>query len=221
MLAQLKIYGSAENISFNFKTSLDKIYNNLFASLDKVIVINNNLLLTDEQRKMDALYGYQEQSIIKIKAHNYKFTGIRPEQFYFAKLVTTVAPQKMINNAQVINQFLIELFKEQLVWAEHYLFSIHEHLENRESEGKKLTNHDSVRLLVGKTVSCIEIIKAIFTTINFHNKDVLNFISHQMIEICNNCAKLAGGRAFVSGGVLEMLITFQFINQHYLSEKLV
>jgi len=65
-------------------------------------------------------------------------------------------------------------------------------------------------------VQAIEEIEALLELKSLENP-TKNYIAKVIRTACNHLAKLAGGRSFISSSVIEMLCTFEALNNIYLN----
>lgn len=110
------------------------------------------------------------------------------------------------------NKFHAALLEEEILWISQFLSGIHEHLSNRVSQGYKLGQKDLIKYQVAEVESNIQLLQCAQKNLNEVSWE---FISDLIRGICLALAKLAGGRALLRESVIEMLWTFELVNQIY------
>lgn len=110
------------------------------------------------------------------------------------------------------DEFKQALLLEELFWIEQFLKGIYAHLDSRESQGLKITQHDLIKCQIASIYAEIQMLN--MTKLR-EEKISWKLISDSIRNLCLSLAKLAGARAFLSGNVLEMLWTFERLNQEY------
>ena len=81
-------------------------------------------------------------------------------------------------------------------------------VKNRESDGSKLTNHNNIRVLIAEVVLHLEEIEILSKHISQLKNNSRNYLSKIIQSACHSLGKLAGGRAFLSQSIIEMLCIF-------------
>lgn len=105
-----------------------------------------------------------------------------------------------------------ELLLEELFWIHKFLISIHTHLSNRESQGRKIIDQDVIKIQMADISNQIQVLESIRMELRPISWCL---VSDWIRNICLALARLLGARAFLSGSVLEMLCVFENLNQRY------
>lgn len=197
----IKIYDVEYYQPFHFKTQLDKSY--LKSESRKAIVFSNNGYFAISRERFEQLPNKDGAMVLEIERLNRQ--GI----------VIGKLHQSLFNNDEQYQSFSRQLIYEEIYCVRYFLRLITVHLEFRESEARKLTNHDNVRILIGAIVQYVEEIEALLE-LEILTRPVKNYIAQVVRTACNQLAKLAGGRSFIASSVIEMLCTFEALNKIYL-----
>jgi hypothetical protein len=120
-------------------------------------------------------------------------------------------PFNFINNMKLLEKK--DFIQEEILWLERFLMCVQEHLSQRKSEGISLCQNENIKALIADVVANIEMLNHYARPFD---KAVINVLSKIIRETCHYLAKLAGGRAFLAGNIIEMLWTFEIINLIYL-----
>lgn len=198
----MQIYNVENYEPFNFKDKLNSIY----FKADK----GENYVFSNK-----GYFAISEDIISKLQ--NKK--ALIPLEIEFTKKQGIVIgkinqEQSIIDNGHN-RVFLKKLIQEEVHCLRYFLNLITAHLNQRVSEGTKLTNHDNVRILIGEVVKFIEEIIALLKLEEL-TMPTKKYIAQVIRLACNHLAKLAGGRSFISSNVIEMLCTFEALNMVYL-----
>jgi hypothetical protein len=198
----IKIYDVENYKLFHVKAYLDNVYSN--TELGGCIIFSNKGYFAISRERFDQLRNKDEFKLLEIERLNQQ--GI---------VIGKSNQDQGINNKQIQN-FSRQLVQEEVYWARYFLKLITAHLEGRESEGQKLTNHANVRILIGEVIQYIEEIEALLK-LEALVESTKKYIAQVIRSACNHLAKLAGGRAFISSSVIEMLCAFEALNKIYLN----
>lgn len=186
--------------SFNFEKSLIKIYQN--SHFEKKMVYSE-----DGYFAIPKDFIWSISDIDNFMSFNQSL--FNRQNIIFGKLTTSSSPETI--NSRFIN----ELINEEGAWIRHFLDVIVKHLGEREAEGLKITSHANVRILIGKTVQALEELGCLINASD-ELAEQGRYINNVINIACDYLAKLAGGRAFFSKSIIEMLCTFEALNNIYL-----
>lgn len=207
----MKIYETKGYVPFEFKSSLTKINEETFKSNSATLMKKELFILTKVQLEKERILIYQNNNYVEIKQNDFgiiKNNYISKNGLYICKLLQK-SVEKIIDFHE--EKFLLSLFEEESKWIATFLDYIFDHLSHRESENKKLINHEIIKILIGEIITYLEAIN-----IAIKNKN-MDYIANDIRSACDGLAKLAGGRAFLSKNVIEMMWTFEIINQIYMA----
>jgi hypothetical protein len=123
------------------------------------------------------------------------------------------------SSGSIPSWFIHELISEEGIWIRHFLDVIVKHLTNREAEGLKIISHNNIRILIGKTVQALEELGCLINCTFDELAQQFGYVKEVINTACNYLAKLAGGRAFFSNSIVEMLCTFEVLNNIYLINR--
>jgi hypothetical protein len=119
-----------------------------------------------------------------------------------------------------IHNFRIALLRSFLEWEQKYISMVNNHFKDRLSENRTLTNHNSVKIQIGKIVTDIVYANEL---INYSEglendvlcKDYLLLVSNKIHEVALELHKVSGGRAFLQQNIIEMLCLFVIFKKIY------
>ena len=197
----MKIYDVEYYRPFHFRIHLKESY--LRAESKGAIIFASNGYFAILSEQLDQLSDKNRLTLLEIERLNQQ--GIVIGRLH----------RGWSSHQQQNQTFSRQLIYEEICCIQYFLRLITIHLESRESEGEKLTNHDNVRILIGKVVQSIEEIEASLES-EILIKPLKQYIANVVRTACNHLAKLAGGRSFISSSVIEMLCTFEVLNKIYL-----
>ncbi len=119
--------------------------------------------------------------------------------------------------AQVNEKFIHYLIKHELIWLQYFLNTIVNHLSTREIGSGKLIHCSYIVDLIGRAVQHLTEIENALINNHQLSDGIFNHVAKTIQYIGSILAKLAGGRAFLQGSVMDMLSTFSIINSIYLT----
>lgn len=110
----------------------------------------------------------------------------------------------------VLPSFRAALYQAMLAWEDVYLDMITCHFKSRMSEDKMLNSHDFIKIQVGALVADIACAREMILC-----SDLIVETSEKLRSIAMDLHKLAGGRVFLQGNVIEMLCLFEIFWKIY------
>lgn len=180
--------------AFNFGNEFDK----LSQSCGQDLYVCNSYFVTH-------MHKYDDSTCVK---------DVTPKFMENQQLkVGIFVANKLKNN--ISPEFVHKLIQVEKDWLVYFLKVIHAHLEQRSSEGVKITQHVNVKILAAEIIACISELDLLLRQQNYD----YFFCQKLIYQACTKLAKLAGGRAFITGSVLKMLCTFNLINSIYLTQR--
>jgi len=117
-----------------------------------------------------------------------------------------------------LNQFKNKIIDLQLNWSKEFLSDVYIHLKNRRSENQMLINKEIIQAMLGDVMIHIKSASQHRKQANHLNKSTEEDQSLAITEIkrANHIlAKLHGGRSFLSGNVIEMMMIFEYFRNIY------
>jgi len=113
-------------------------------------------------------------------------------------------------SSENLEKFQFLLVKKFILWPEKYLLMLIDHFKNRLSEGRYLTNHNSIKIQLGEILSHLSLVsEAIKLTNHF------SMVATEVKTIILKLHKLAGGRSFLKENIVEMLCVFEIVRKIY------
>ncbi|NNM59139.1 MAG: hypothetical protein HKM04_04930 [Legionellales bacterium] len=199
----IQLFNIQKPIEFDFSNSLQDIYRQSFSDDTTACSSRNFFIILDNDKAQES--SFYHGLLIENKTLNKQKILIGKIHIYDSIL------------SPVTTDFKKNLIEMEVVWIKRFLDGVVEHLTTRESEGRKLTNHNSIRMSLGHIINKIAEIGCLTVDDNVINVPVEKYISSIIESACNELAKLAGGRAFLAGSIIDMLVTFKIINTIYLA----
>ncbi|RUR19911.1 hypothetical protein ELY21_02310 [Legionella sp. km535] len=187
--------------AFSFEKSLRKIYQN--SGCEKKIIHSKE--------------GYFAIPMVIVSESSDIDNHMRFNQNFFNRQKIIVGKFDVCSSSGSIpSWFIYELISEEGIWIRHFLDVIVKHLTERVAEGTKIISHNNVRILIGKTVQALEELGCLINCTSDELAQQFSYVKEVINIACNYLAKLAGGRAFFSNSIVEMLCTFEVLNNIYL-----
>ncbi|OGO92645.1 MAG: hypothetical protein A3F10_00340 [Coxiella sp. RIFCSPHIGHO2_12_FULL_42_15] len=187
-----------DSFSFNFGNNLSEIYRSI-SSKEIKIVSRKNYFVSPFYCDLSEL-KYLENSILK------------DQNIFIGKFLTSFT-----HKFDFISEFTKRLMIEEACCVKRFFNFIIDYHEDRVSESRYILQFDHIRILIGEIIVGIQELEIFIKNISgFHQNENIYF-ARRLQNIGGMLAKLAGGRAFLSGSIIELLYTFSTINKIYLT----
>lgn len=109
----------------------------------------------------------------------------------------------------------------ELYWVVEFLKIVYEHLKNRKSAKTNLINNDAIQIMLGDVVVHTKLAEQYRNfTRDFHTENINNYqlLAIKELRLATHLlAKLNGGRSFLVGNVVEMMMIFEYFRDIYFS----
>ncbi len=131
-----------------------------------------------------------------------------------------------LTSDDVIDEFRFYLLDHMWQWEKRFFAMVLEHFNNRVSEGRVLTQHNSIKILIGKIVTTLSMTQeTIFSSktsqTQLYRPDLLLLAANNIKQIALDLHQLAGGRAFVQGNIIEMHCLFEIFRKVYFQGRTI
>lgn len=129
------------------------------------------------------------------------------------------ASQMDYDNERYLLNLKSAVLAAQLAWSTLFLRSVYGYLKNRKSNQGVLINKEIIQVLIGNVISHIKSAEKFkIMSEDFSREDISEsqLLASQEIKSANQIlAKLYGGRAFLAGSVVEMMMVFEYFKDIY------
>lgn len=224
-----------ENSNINVSSFIDPMFNPF--QLDEFINIINTKLFNEQIVIVSNKYFICNKNI---SFENAKFVTLINNNMYLIQNVNfnflknifiddvhvgTIDKFEIVNNEciqlkQNIFLYLANILEQELVCLDSSLQFVHLYLQNRYSEGTKLTNHTIIKVNFGEVISLIEELKIIYKKFMISkliiDYSLLKYFKEKVEVIGDRLSKLAGGVTFIQGSIAETFWKLNIVNSIYL-----
>jgi hypothetical protein len=213
----LNLYEAPEELRLEFK--INEFIDSVFGADVTAVVRNDFFLLTKPKEAKTAFRGVDRLGMFICREHEYYVLHdpilSRRGLAVGCKLkeeCREVTDKNYDKKTLSYQKFLINF---EMAWLESYMRHLKNSLIERISEGSPIIQKEVVRQSWADLVERMESLRQV---INQEGQQIEYFVIPSLVEeICSLLAKLAGGRALLSGQAVEMLWIFNIINRIYIA----
>lgn len=194
--------------SNNSNSAVDVISSSRYFVAHKKILLKDNLVIADDL----TVYSVTKDSCRFAKCYLTEKYSLVIGCFHEA-----VLQQEDVSNQLV--QFKNNVLDCQFYWTKTFLNTVHQYLQGRRAHHGVLTDKENVQSIVSDVLLHV---KAAEQMRSLSNELQPTEVSNCQLEACKELksanqllAKLHGGRAFLTGNIVEMMMVFEYFKDIY------
>lgn len=186
-------------------------------SCDGYFIISSTFL------KKDELFIVENQKCYRVKKSHCVFASCkllgRHELVMGScreKNALVCSKKEYLNDLIEFKNIIIDI---ELYWVSEFLKIIHSHLKTRRSNKSNLITHDAIQIMLGDVVIHIKFAEQYRNYTNEFSRDYVHDYQLSAVKelkcATQFLARLHGGRSFLSGNVIEMMMIFEYFRNIY------
>lgn len=184
---------------------------------DKCFILSENLLKKDELSFLD------KKNLYLVKKNDCKFenfTLLNKHKLIMGTYADSVRSAKS-NKIFIdyLNEFKNVVLRTQLSWCVRILKIINSYLNNRKSAGTKLGHKEIIQVMLADAINHLKSAEHyLFISNNLSEKNIFEYqfmAAKELFLGAQSLGKLYGGRAFLRGNVIEMMMVFEYFRHIY------